>query len=186
MNPGYEKFENRILPNEFEDSLDHTIITLSLENGYTTGKVGVPLIPFIPVQSGYGHPENKKMVTENEKDDKLVLHLLLTIQNGDIVTFMPGNFIIKKRGKVAGEAKPFHVSVDASDIDDTLKSFEYRSENGVIRKRIDIYFSPAVHVEDLPLVFLSSLKINGKDFHATGIPFKAGKKKFYSAFVSPA
>ena len=133
------------MPNEFEDSLDHTIVTLSLENSYSTGSVGVPLVPFIPVKSGYGHPENKKMVTENEKDDKLVLHLMLTINNGDSVTLTPGNFLIKKRGKMVGEAKPFRIN-NALSPADTLNTFIYKAEGEVIQKKIDVFFSPTVYV----------------------------------------
>jgi hypothetical protein len=184
VNRRYQKFENKTLPNEFEDSLDHTTITLSLENGYTTGSVGIPLVPFMPIKSGYGHPENKKMVTENESDDKVVLHLMLTIYNEDSVTLNPGDFLIKKRGKEPGEVKPFRID-NILGSSATLSNFTYKAEGQVIRERMDVFFSGAVHVEDLPVVFLSSLMINGKAFYPNGIPFKAGKKKFYSAFVSP-
>ena len=186
VNPRLQKFEAREsdLRNVFEDTISNTTVSLWLENTYTSSRVGIPVIPVVPFSSGYGHPENKKAVSEEEKDDKVVVELMFYVKGTDVVNFVPDRFYIKKRAGDKTQSWPFKIT--GTGLGDTLSNHaEYRLVSGMGSERITIYFSPGVHVEDLPIIYLTSLQVNGKDFYPDGIPFKSGKKRFYSAFVSP-
>ena len=175
LNPRMNRFDQMSMPKEFEDSVDNTVINLSLDNEYKRAIVGPPFIPLFPFKSGYGHPDNKKAVREEEKDTYLVLHLSIKTGISDKVFFVPDSFYIKRSDQSI--AKTVSVEGYAGG-----QAIECKYSNGwtsyIIR------FEPGVHVKDLPELYLTSLKINGKQFREHPIRFIIGKRSFYSALIS--
>lgn len=174
MNPRYSEFETGSLPSVFTDSLDNTIVTLQLLNNYERIVFGPPFIPVIKIMSGYGYPEPHKKITEDINSKQLIVELSIRNRAADDVRFIPSSFYIIKRNN---PERLTPVLIDSS-ADLSLQV------NCPDTHRWRIVFTPGAEAEDLPVVYLQSLTINGKPFYPEGIRFKKGKKSFYSPMIS--
>ncbi|UEG49612.1 hypothetical protein LK994_13300 [Ferruginibacter lapsinanis] len=184
INPRLNRFDNKQMPSTFEDSLDNTIISISLENEFTSAIIGPPFIPIIPHKVGYGYPDDKKHPMGNEKDDKIIMNITVIAKGNDIISFTPSSFSIKKSNGSSANAISFFEAGSSNQIKAEQSVQFSSSDNKVERKTWKIVFTPGIHVNDLPTIFLNSLKINNKDFHTEGIAFSHGKRSFYSPFIS--
>lgn len=173
-NQGLRSFENTLMPATFIDSLEGTVVEIRLKNEYTQVILGPPLIPIFPFKSGYGHPDNKKNILPDEKDDQLIVELTIKPGNNE-VSFIPSFFFIKKQTTSDTDIKVASIS-NVQDLTLPVKC-KYSQTWSIV-------FSQGVHVKELPRIFLTSLKVNDKQFYPNGIPFKIGKKSFYAPLSS--
>ncbi|MEI6190479.1 MAG: hypothetical protein WCP61_08670 [Chitinophagia bacterium] len=172
VNTGLKRFEEGEIPIEFIDSLDGTVISVQLKNEYRKGMIGPVLIPIIPHKYGYGYPQSKKIV-EDEDATRITMELNIHSRSTDVVSFIPSQFTIVNTQKSVVSSL-----VSVLGISDITQAVQCSGN-----KTWKFVFMPGIRVEGLPKVNLRSLKINGQDFHPEGIQFKAGKKSFYSALV---
>jgi hypothetical protein len=170
-------FNTSYVASTFIDSIGHTVITIELKNEYNKGVIGPPLIPLIPHKTGYGHPDDKKKPLPGEMDDHLIMDFRIKLAEYDSFSFTPDSFYIVLTAKQNAQAKVTSVT-NAINITQTIRSSDTARKNNFVLWEIE--FSPGVHVEDLPKLFITSLRINNTPFHPEGIQFKRGKKSHYS------
>jgi hypothetical protein len=176
-NPRLTRFERSEVPMTFKDSLSGTVVTALFRNEHVREFIGPPILPLIPVRSGYGHSHGSNDATEWEDRSQVILELSISPGIGDQVTFTPGAFRIRKGNGVRGEAKVFSVD-GVADLQHPVAC----NSNHTWK----VFFVPGIAVEDLPILYLHSLSINKQDFHPAGIAFRIGKRSFYSALIGLA
>jgi len=177
INPRFEKFEKAPLPSAFIDSISGTVILVRLKNEYQLNRIGPLFFPFIQFKTGYGCPQSRHKIFEEENDSHLIVELSIRKGLGDQVSFIPTQFQIQIRKQQSKTYLSKVVSMEGiNELSEKIACGE--------EKTWKLVFKPGVHVKELPTIFLNSLMVNGQFFHPEGIHFKIGTKSFYSPMVS--
>lgn len=170
---GYYRFLRAPVPDTFKDSLNGTVVTLRLLNGYERFRIGPPFIPLIPGRSGYGYSD--KHMNREDSVSLGSIELVLTLSPGPRCSYRcrPFEFRMQSRsGKMVSQP----VSVDSITDSNLIL-------HGSMKNRYVIRFAPGMKVSDKPALFLYSLQLGDSSFHPEGIPFRIGKKSFYGPIV---
>jgi hypothetical protein len=184
------EFYVRQMPSIFADSISHSVIKVKLDNENLREIIGPPIIPFIPIWSGYGF-ESEKLQKKTRNVSNLKLHLSIFLGVGDTISFNPGLFLIRKTS-----TKGHNNEANTVSISDEKASIQFEYSPGLTNQHFYsgnhqrvlsfiIVFEPGIYVEDCPLVLLNTLRINNEAFHPDGILFNMRKKSFYSPFIAP-
>lgn len=164
------RFYTKPLHNTFKDTIDNTIVTVRINNNYEKGAWGLPIIPIVPYKDGYGFDEKKLNKIDAVGLATVSIELMINNLKKDSIYFDPSLFYIEG---TKNKVKSLYKSMEASP-----------GTQNTHQQLWKIVFAPGVVVEELPIVYLKSFVVNGKNFHPDGIKFKIGRTSFYAPFHS--